>query len=296
MLSTPRAPPPKLSAIGITGLPKATLSEENPALRRLAESTPRMVNEYVYCPRLFFYEWVEGVFRESADTVEGKLQHKRVDKAGKPLPTPEQLAEETIQTRAITLSSDRLRVIAKMDLLEVEDGCVTPVDYKDGKPYEIGVALQIWPADRAQLAVQAIVLRENGYRVEEGVIFYAATRQRVRVALTEEVIQETEAAIREAWTLAEAGRIPPPLDNSPKCPGCSLNAICLPGEPTTLCNTTQQDDADQLALFEELPAQGKQLIKETRRLITPRADLRPVYLNTQGLRVGRSGEVLQVKE
>lgn len=24
----------------------------------------RMVNECVYCPRLFFYEWVEGVFRE----------------------------------------------------------------------------------------------------------------------------------------------------------------------------------------------------------------------------------------
>ena len=36
--------------------------------------------------------------------------------------------------------------------------------------------------------------------------------------------------------------------------------------------------------------------RETRRLIAARDDLRPVYLNTQGLRVGRSGEVLQVKE
>src|ERR1700720_2745516 len=35
----------------------------------------RMVNEFVYCPRLFFYEWVEGVFRESADTLEGSAQH-----------------------------------------------------------------------------------------------------------------------------------------------------------------------------------------------------------------------------
>jgi CRISPR-associated protein Cas1 len=39
-----------------------------------------MVNEFVYCPRLFFYEWVEGVFRESADTVEGKAQHNKVPK------------------------------------------------------------------------------------------------------------------------------------------------------------------------------------------------------------------------
>ena len=45
----------------------------------------RMVNEFVYCPRLFFYEWVEGIFRESSDTVEGSQQHKRVDKEGKGL-------------------------------------------------------------------------------------------------------------------------------------------------------------------------------------------------------------------
>ena len=256
----------------------------------------RMVNEFVYCPRLFFYEWVEGLFQESADTVEGKLQHKRVDKGGKPLPSPGQLAEETLETRAVTLSSDRLRVIAKMDLLEVEGGCVTPVDYKHGKPYEVDGALQIWPADRAQLAVQAMVLRENGYRVEEGVIFYSATRQRVRVPLTQDVIDETEAAIRDAWALAEAGRIPLPLDDSPKCPGCSLNSICLPGETTKLRNAAEEEATGQLALFEEMVVPRKPPLKETRRLIAPRADLRPVYLNTQGLRVGRSGEVLQVKE
>ena len=39
-----------------------------------------MVNEHVYCPRLFYYMWVESVFRESVDTVEGSAQHSRVDK------------------------------------------------------------------------------------------------------------------------------------------------------------------------------------------------------------------------
>jgi len=267
-----------------------------PPARELPDYMPaRMLNEFVYCPRLFFYEWVEGIFRESADTIEGKIQHKRVDKAGKPLPAPDQLAEETLQTRAITLSNDRLRVIAKMDLLEIEGGAVTPVDYKHGKPYELDGALQLWPADRAQLAVQALVLRDNGYRVEEGVVFYASTRQRVRVPFTEDLIRETEAAIRDAWALAETGRIPHPLEDSPKCPGCSLASICLPGETTTLYHAASEDDNGQLALFEELPARPTP-VKETRRLITPRADLRPVYLNTQGLRVGRSGEVLQVKE
>ena len=62
---------------------------EIPAPRELPDYLPaRMVNEFVYCPRLFFYEWVEGVFRESADTIEGAAQHKRVDARPTALPTP----------------------------------------------------------------------------------------------------------------------------------------------------------------------------------------------------------------
>ena len=30
-----------------------------------------MLNEFVYCPRLFYYEHVEGVFVENADTLRG---------------------------------------------------------------------------------------------------------------------------------------------------------------------------------------------------------------------------------
>ena len=36
----------------------------------------RMVNEFSYCPRLFFLEWVQARFAESADTVEGRWQHR----------------------------------------------------------------------------------------------------------------------------------------------------------------------------------------------------------------------------
>ena len=38
----------------------------------------RMVNEYVYCPRLAYLEWVQGEFAHSADTVDGAIKHKRV--------------------------------------------------------------------------------------------------------------------------------------------------------------------------------------------------------------------------
>src|SRR5215470_3822852 len=89
--------------------------------RQLPDYLPaRMVNEFVYCPRLFFYEWVEGVFRESADTLEGSAQHKRVDKGPTALPAAEALGDEKIHTRSVMLSSEALRVIVKTDLVQIE--------------------------------------------------------------------------------------------------------------------------------------------------------------------------------
>ena len=46
----------------------------------------RMLNEFVYCQRLFYYEFVEGVFVESVDTLRGDAIHKRVDSGNGALP------------------------------------------------------------------------------------------------------------------------------------------------------------------------------------------------------------------
>ncbi len=48
----------------------------------------RMVNEYQYCPRLAYLEWVQGEWEDSSDTVEGRYTHRRVDKPGGELPPP----------------------------------------------------------------------------------------------------------------------------------------------------------------------------------------------------------------
>jgi CRISPR-associated protein Cas1 len=263
--------------------------------RELPDYLPaRMVNEFAYCPRLFFYEWVEGLFAESVDTIEGAIQHKRVDAKASALPAASQAGAD-IHARSVTLSSERLRVIAKMDLVELSGGTATPVDYKHGSPREgVDGELELWPTDRAQLAVQAIVLRENGYRCEEGVAYYRKTQQRVRVVFDAAVIAETESLILEAWETAQLGLIPPPLEDSPKCPGCSLVGICLPDETRVSGFEEVVDDPRQLMLFGE--ARRKPAKREVRALMTPRSELKPLYLNTQGMRVGKSGAVLQVKD
>ena len=99
----------------------------------------RMVNEFVYCPRLAYLMWSQSEWADTGDTVEGRRTHTRVDKTGAPLPAPEALedneaeAADKIVSRSMTLSSETLGVIAKLDVAEAEDGLVTPIDYKRGK-------------------------------------------------------------------------------------------------------------------------------------------------------------------
>lgn len=307
----------------------------------------RMVNELVYCPRLFYLMHVEGQFAESIDTIDGNIVHRRVDngtgglapaepcatqsfipsadeepvvvapeptKPKKPrkskhvqAPTlfgddevdesdsnqaescdgsadretePDEDREDlprTIHARSVTLSSESLGVIAKLDLAEATGKVVTPVDYKRGRPKRMADGtLAAWDPERVQIALQVLVLRDNGYQSDEGVLYFNETRQRVRVPVDEELLKLTRDSVAAARMHRDSGQIPPPLVSSPKCPRCSLVGICLPEETRRLA-TTQQPPAT------------------VRPLITARDERRPVYFNTQGMWIGKQGDVLQAK-
>ncbi len=303
---------------------------------RLDEPMPsRMMNEFVYCPRLFYYEYVEGVFVENADTERGSALHAKIDKGKGDLPAAKVIreedeteddpkprkrkkrkieedgelrmedgegegpsgtgsgngtVEETIHSRSADMSSDRLRVRAKMDLIEARverdgDGeklvlSVTPVDYKAGAPREGKEGNELWDPDKMQLGLQILILRDNGYRCTDGVIYYRATRQRVRLEMTAEL---EEWIIREIARARETARgaMPPPLVGSPKCVRCSLAPVCLP---------------DETFLMVETANEGVPPTRAPRRLMAARDEARALYLNTPGLKVTRRDEVLVVKD
>lgn len=280
----------------------------------------RMLNEFVYCQRLFYYEFVEGVFVESADTLRGEAIHQRVDSGSGALPKARRKAEsnpakdepaaaaanapanevesagaepEVIHSRSVQMGSERLGVVAKMDLVEargttVDDlftaSEVCPVDYKAGAPKSGEEANELWDTDKIQLGLQALILRDNGYACTEGIIYYRATRQRVRLPITAELEEWIRQTIAQARRVI-AGPMPGPLVNSPKCVRCSLAPVCLPDETRMLA---EEPSAPEVA---KAPAADP-----PRRLMAARDDARPLYLNTQGFRVGCKDEVLAVKE
>ena len=124
-----------------------------PALGETPLIPARMVNEFVYCPRLAYLMWTQGEWADTGDTVEGNRVHARVDRPSAPLPAPEALANEAaaaadkIVSRSLTLSSPSLGVIAKLDIAEAEDGFGTPVDYKRGRRPHIAQSVTITSTD-----------------------------------------------------------------------------------------------------------------------------------------------------
>jgi CRISPR-associated exonuclease Cas4/CRISPR-associated protein Cas1 len=228
----------------------------------------RMINEWVYCPRLAYLEWVEGAWAENADTAQGARIHARGAQSGPALPAPD-APIEAFATRKIMLASERLGLIAEIDVLEAEGDAFVPIDTKKGKRPHTDKGAYL--PERVQIAIQAILLREAGYRCEEGALFFAESRERVRVALDDELIALALNAASELRLAAAAKRIPPPLENSPKCARCSLLPICLP---------------DEVNLFRTGAAP---------RTPPPPADMAlPLYVQTPGARIGKRGEELTI--
>ena len=182
------------------------------------------------------------------------------------------MGQQWPRTRSVTLSSRRLGLVAKIDLVESDGESVVPVDYKRGKrPH---VAAGAHDPERVQLCVQGLLLEENGYRCTEGVLYFAESRERVRVVFDEELREATRGAIGGLRLVAAGGRIPPPLRDSPKCPRCSLVGICLP---------------DEVNHFHRTGA-------TPRPIAVRRDEALPLYVQANNVRLAKKGETITLTE
>jgi CRISPR-associated protein Cas1 len=235
----------------------------------------RMLNEFTYCPRLGYLEWVQGEFADSADTVEGRFHHRNVDRARqrrRPSGEEDEASPSRIHERSVLLGSEELGLSAKIDLIQGEGNRVVPVDYKRGKrPH---VPRGAYEPELVQLCAQGLLLREHGYECTEGVLYFAGSRERLRVEFDEALVARTIELSRQMRAVAEQGEIPPPLVDSPKCPRCSLVSICLP---------------DEVHFLSEGAAGG-----EVRPLAPARDDALPLHVQHQGARIHKDGGLLRI--
>lgn len=181
------------------------------------------LNALEYCPRRFYYEFVQGDMLRNEFVLEGTLLHERVDQPGRATG-----AEGETELRHVYLYSERLKLSGFADLIEQADGQFVPVEYKHGRQGR-------WLNDHVQLCAQALCLEEQMPGLPPilaGYIFYWGSRRRVRVEFTPELRARTLALIEKAFGLAVETLPPPPLEGklAARCADCSLEPLCLPAE------------------------------------------------------------------
>jgi Domain of unknown function DUF83 len=132
------------------------------------------------------------------------------------------------------LSSPRLGLIARVDILEGVAGAVRPVDVKRGSPPE--VLEHAWEPERVQLCVQGLLLREAGYTCDEGIVYFAEARQRASVVFDEALITRTLQLVKELRRGRRARPCAPATGRQPQVPALLAGRHLPAGRDQRACH------------------------------------------------------------
>ncbi|SHF37550.1 CRISPR-associated exonuclease, Cas4 family [Seinonella peptonophila] len=180
------------------------------------------INAYAFCPRRCYYEYVERIFYHNLYTMHGKLLHDHVDTLGQ-----EKRGERTL-FRSLYLSSEKLGLSVRCDVVEEEEGQVYPVEYKRGK-------LADWENNELQLCAQALLLEENlGTTIPYGYLFFYGSYHRKKVVFGPEIRMRTLDVIQEIRQLYQLDEPPAGIDEWKRCKKCSMVDYCLPQDRNQL--------------------------------------------------------------
>ncbi len=245
----------------------------------------RALNQVSYCPRLYYLEYVESVMPINEHVEDGIFQHRRVDDPE--LQHRSRKEGDSLHTRSVQISSARLGISGKLDLVEEKGGLAYPVEYKRGSgPSGDNGQPPFWDNDAIQLCAQGLLLEEEfGISVPKGILYYIGSKTRLEVPLDDTLREKTLQAIRTIRELSTRDTPPEPLpaELRHRCFGCSLATVCQP-EETLYCLGRQQ-----LTPAEESAAGITRVL--------PQSDEGAVlYLQEPGSYVGKRSEHLVVRK
>ena len=70
-------------------------------------------------------------------------------------------------------------------------------------------------------------IAKQGYQSDHGMIYFAGSRTAVNVPFTAELERQTRDMVAQTHAATHLTVIPSPLEDSPKCVGCSVAGICM---------------------------------------------------------------------
>lgn len=186
--------------------------------------TPIRVNDikqYAYCPRIVFYQYCMPVEKKATWKMEqGKVAEAEIDKLEKRRKLREYRLADGERRFHVWLTSGRIGLSGKIDLLIDSPEGLFPVDFKltTGRPHKNHVA---------QLCGYALLLEDCYDReVTKGFVYLIPTNDAVVFDLTPEQKKETCGVTSEIRQMIEKEQMPVPTPVRNRCTDCEYRNYC----------------------------------------------------------------------
>ena len=190
----------------------------------------RSLQHFLYCPHRWGMLYRDGLWQDNAFTVIANLAHERVHSGDKLIQSKNKIALSDV-----TVFSKQMGIYGKVDCFELipdENGIEMPtysgkfrisvVEYKPTAPKR-----DISEADRLQLYAQYYCVSELFSFTPDAYIYYADTRQRVKISFNEGDERLSHEILENLKCRQQDMSMPNPV-YSEKCNGCSMWDRCMP--------------------------------------------------------------------
>jgi CRISPR-associated protein Cas4 len=122
-----------------------------------------------------------------------------------------------------SIKSKSLGIKGIIDLLEIEDGVLRPVELKTGKQPKEGV----WPGHRVQVGAYAMLLEEKfGTQIEKGVVRYLGTGKQSEIVMNPFIKEEIIQLRDKSLAILNSTEPPKICEDEQKCASCALKSRC----------------------------------------------------------------------
>lgn len=173
------------------------------------------LQEYVYCPRRYYYQRYHDQIGTPYELVDGRSLHDRQSRRG-----------GWVLERYFR--SEELGLHGRIDLIDPEDGALTPVERKRAE------SATYYESDEIQLAGYCMLLADAiDEPVNVGYIYLYSTDERHAVHITDRHREAVKTVVSRIQSMSVES-IPPFTDNPKKCDACSARHYCMPAETARL--------------------------------------------------------------
>jgi CRISPR-associated exonuclease Cas4 len=179
------------------------------------------IKQYAYCPRIVFYQYSMPVEKKATWKMEqGKIEEAEIDRLERRRKLSRYRLVEGERRFHFRLSSARLGLNGKLDLLIDSPEGLFPVDFK-------------WTTERPhrnhvfQLCAYALLLEDHFQQpVTKGFVYLIPVSDAVVFDLTRDLKDQTRTMLEEIRRMIEAEEMPPPTPVRNRCADCEYRNFC----------------------------------------------------------------------